>query len=138
MAAGGAILIRRRKIARSKPTCVLALICTLALADFGPSWAQNVVMTGSPEEYNLQLDNNSAFHTTSRPIQNIRSFFVENSTMLIVLWEEAQENEEIVPLYALFPDGQLPARVTETSYMLNLPLRIRDSHLFVVPTLRNK
>ncbi|MDO8629357.1 MAG: S8 family serine peptidase, partial [Phycisphaerales bacterium] len=100
---------------RNLPLCVLALGVAPSIAS-----AAELIVTATVGETTLRLDDDPPFHSTPRPIQNQRIITIEDSTTLLVAWEEMDEHRGMIPMYAVFLDGKTPDRITETNYTVQL------------------
>lgn len=101
---GTLVLGRRRRTSITRYVFFMGTILAATIT----GRAQNVTLSEDQDGYNLQLNEFPPFYRTVKPIQNVRSFTVEDTPMTVVLWEELPGPETIIPMYALFPRRVIP------------------------------
>lgn len=116
----GSILVGRRR-QRHRSSAGLILVVMFFVSSLGISRAQNLTISGSPGELRLHLNDQPPFYSTNWTIQNARAFVIADS-IVVALWDEVRDAQQIFSMYALFPGGQSPARIADASYVLRLPL----------------
>ncbi len=85
-----------------------------------PERASALVVTQVPAGYQLRLDGVATVRTTADQIRNARLVTVNDSPVLLVIWDERAPTGDTLPYYAISLDGQTFTRVRRTSYEIRL------------------
>jgi hypothetical protein len=90
-----------------------------------PSVGEEVVVEQAGPNSNLRMQNGEPFHTTDAEVTDARAVSFPQSPTLVVLWNERDAADNVVPYYAISFDGTIFPIVRETTYEMEIaPLQV--------------